>query len=185
MSGRRRTDDGDDDAEERLGDRRQHAEHRRHDAHQGRRLPDRARCQRPGSPTTWAGPNINGPWGNMAVIDSGDQRDVVRQHGRVRRPGSGGARSRDRLSGDGQQGDGAAHRTGDPRQRPAGDREPDRRRERLRPARRQGCLPDRPDRPGAGARRQNALRVGRGGQPDRRDPRRDDAARQRRAPAGR
>ena len=34
---------------------------------------------------TIAGPNINGPWGNMAVIDNGSDRDAVRQQHRLRR----------------------------------------------------------------------------------------------------
>ena len=52
-------------------------------------------------------------------------------------------------------------------------------RQRLRPAGRQGCLPDRPDRPGARAGR-HALCVRRARQPDRRHPRCDDAHDQRR-----
>ena len=70
MSRRRRADHRDDHAQERLGDRRQHAQQRRHHPHQGRRLPARARCQRPAC--RYLGrPDINGPWGNMAVVDNG------------------------------------------------------------------------------------------------------------------
>ena len=70
VSRRRRSDDGDGGAEKRLGDRRQHAEHRRHDADQRRRL--LAGIDANGQlVTAWADPNINGPWGNMAVIDNG------------------------------------------------------------------------------------------------------------------
>ena len=47
MSGRRRADHGDDDAEERLDHRRQHAQHRRHHPHQGQWLSFGARCQWP------------------------------------------------------------------------------------------------------------------------------------------
>ena len=87
---------------------------------------------------TWAGPDINGPWGNMAVDRQRHHGDAVRQHGRLRRAGPAGARSRDRLSRDGAQSHRAADRSVDPGRQAAGDHQPDRRRERLRPARRQG-----------------------------------------------
>ena len=35
--------------------------------------------------STIVSPNINDPWGNMAVVDNGDQRDAVRQHAGLRR----------------------------------------------------------------------------------------------------
>ena len=47
----------------------------------------------------WAGPDINGPWGNMAVIDNGNYRHLVRQHGGFRRARPAGARPRHRLPG--------------------------------------------------------------------------------------
>ena len=94
MPRRRRPDHGDDDAEERLGHRRQHA-----------RAPTaRPRTKGDGClivldangqlAAVWTGPNINGPWGNMAVIDNGSTATLVRQHGRVRRARPRGARSR-------------------------------------------------------------------------------------------
>ena len=46
VSRRRRTDDGDDHAEDGMGDRRKRAERGWHDQDQGARLPDRARFQR-------------------------------------------------------------------------------------------------------------------------------------------
>ena len=68
---------------QRLGDRRQHAEHRRDDHDQGRRLPSGVRFQRQACHRHGLAPHINGPWGNMAVIDNGRDRDAVRQHGRA------------------------------------------------------------------------------------------------------
>ena len=55
MPGRRRPDDSHDDAEIRLDHRRQHAEHRRHDPHQGRRLSAGVRRQRQFA-DAWPGP---------------------------------------------------------------------------------------------------------------------------------
>ena len=60
--------------------------------------------------TVWTGPNINGPWGNMAVIDRGSTATLVRQHGRVRYSG---AQCQGLLGapGDDQQSDRAADRS--------------------------------------------------------------------------
>ena len=93
MSRRRRPDNRHDHAQERLGDRRQHAQHRRHHPHQGRRLPAGARFQRA------ARRHLDRPEHQRPLGQHGDDRqrrhrDAVRQHGRVRRARSGGARSR-------------------------------------------------------------------------------------------
>ena len=96
--------------------------------------------------TIWAGPNINGPWGNMAMIDNGTTATLFVSMAGFDVPGPEVRDARDRLPGDGQQGNGAANRAVDSRGEAALDYERDRGRQRLRPARRQGCLPDRPDR---------------------------------------
>ena len=71
MSRRRRPEHGDDHAEKRLGHRRQHAEHRRHHATKG----DGCLLVFDANgklAATWTGPDINDPWGNMAVVDAAD-----------------------------------------------------------------------------------------------------------------
>ena len=102
MSGRRRPVDCHDHAQERLGHRRQRTERRRHDGGPGARAASscwtsyrQGRGHNPRRPD-----KIDMPWGNMAVIDNGDHRDPVRQHGRLRRPASRPRRSARRQPGD-------------------------------------------------------------------------------------
>ncbi len=111
MPGRRRPDHRDDDAEKRLGHRRQHAQQRWHHPHQGATAA--CWCSIPTATwwTTWTGPDINGPWGNMAVVDNGATATLfVSMAGfdvpgpQVRDPATG-------YSGHAQQGDGAADRS--------------------------------------------------------------------------
>ena len=93
---------------------------------------------------TIAGPNINDPWGNMAVIDHGDTATLVRQQCRLRhrRAGPAGA----------AQGDGAAAGSDHSAGQAAGGQRPDRDRRRVWRAGRSERVPDRPDRAGAWAR---------------------------------
>ena len=67
------------------------------------------RCQRPAR-HRWTGPNINGPWGNMAVIDNGATATLFVSMAGFDRARPRSTRSGDRLAGDREQGDGAADR---------------------------------------------------------------------------
>ena len=140
LSRRRRTDDGDDHAEVGLGDRRQRAEHRWHDRHEGRGLPDRARFQRQGRG------HDRGREHQHALGQHGDDRrrvdrDAVRQQRRA----STSARRR-AIRAVVNEADRAAHQAVDPGRQAARRRRPDGHRQRLRRAAEQGCLP-RSDRP--------------------------------------
>ena len=120
---------------------------------------------------TIAGPNINGPWGNMAVIDNGTTATLF-----VSNTGFGvGAPGQDRR----EQGERVRLNLSIPPGKPPTVRRSDNDRRRLRPAGRQGCVHHRAYRPGAGGRR-DALCFGRHRQPHRSDPGRRNAQRQRR-----
>ena len=108
MPRRHRPQHGDGHAQQRLGDRRQHAEHGRHDGDQGPRLPAGVRRQRQ------ARDRLVGLAHQRSLGQHGGRRqrregDAVRQHVRLRRAGSRQARSGHRPAGRRQQGDRAAH----------------------------------------------------------------------------
>ena len=90
--------------------------------------------------STIVSPNINDPWGNMAVVDNGDQRDAVHQQRGLRRG------RRGRQSAGLQAGHRAASRTRHPARQAARREEGNRDRQRLRRAGRQGRVPRRADR---------------------------------------
>ena len=84
------------------------------------------------SSTTWAGPDINGPWGNMAVVDNGTTATLFVSMAGFDVPGP---QVRDPATGYPvtiEQGDRAAHRLAIPAGQAAGDQKPDRRRRRVR-----------------------------------------------------
>ncbi len=69
--------------------------------------------------TVWSGSHINGPWGNMAVVDNGSTATLFVSMSGYDLPRPDQARSRHRRAGRHQQGDGAAHPAHNSRQRSA------------------------------------------------------------------